>query len=76
MRIVADLRVMHSKVDEFYRTVRALQVNHSEADVYTYADPPRFNDDIKKVMDIYVWFEKLKGDALGAQAQRKSLSLL
>ncbi len=55
---------MHSKVDEFYQTVRALQVNHSEADVYTYADPPRFNDDIKKVMDIYVWFEKLKGDAL------------
>ncbi len=60
VRIVADLRVMHAKVDELYQVVRSLQVNHGDVDVHTYADPPRLSDDIKKVMDIYVWFEKLR----------------
>ncbi len=60
VRIVADLRVMHSKVDELYQAVRSLQRHHSDTDIHAYADPPVLGDDISKVADIYVFFVKLK----------------
>ena len=60
MRLVADLRVMHAKVDELYQVVRSLQRHHSDADVHAYADPPLLGDDINKVAEMYVYFVKLK----------------
>jgi hypothetical protein len=40
IRLVSDLRIMHSKVDELYQVVNKLRQRHSEADVYKYADDP------------------------------------
>jgi hypothetical protein len=60
VRIVADLRVMHAKVDELCQIVRALRERHSEADVNAYADTPVLSQDIEKVDEIYLWFIKLK----------------
>ncbi len=60
VRLVSDLRVMHSKVDELYYIVSNLKRRHSEADIHKYADPPVLAEDIAKVDEIYVWFIKLK----------------
>ena len=38
VRLVADLRVMHSKVDELYQIVKNLKRRHSESSVHRYAD--------------------------------------
>lgn len=59
-RIVSDLRIMHSKVDELYNVVMALRKRHHEGDVVKYADQPVLTEDIQKVDEIYLWFVKLK----------------
>jgi hypothetical protein len=63
-RIVSDLRIMHAKVDELYNLVSALREHHEEADVVKYADQPILTDDIQKVDEIYLWFVKLKEEAI------------
>jgi hypothetical protein len=60
VRIVSDLRIMHSKVDELYNLVTALKARHNEADIVKYADQPVLTEDIQKVDSIYLWFVKLK----------------
>lgn len=60
IRVVADLRIMHSKVDELYQIVTNLKRRHSESDIITYADQPVLNEDIARVDDIYLWFVRLK----------------
>lgn len=60
IRLVADLRVMHAKVDELYQIVRSLRERHDEASIVTYADPPVLADDITSVDEIYMWFIKIK----------------
>lgn len=60
MRLVADLRIMHSKVDELYQIVANLKRRHSGADIHRYADQPLLNEDIARVDDMYGWFVTLK----------------
>jgi hypothetical protein len=60
IRVVADLRIMHAKVDELHQLVDAIRQRHSEAEVHKYADAQRLADDIRKVDEIYLWFVKLK----------------
>jgi hypothetical protein len=60
IRLVSDLRIMHSKVDELYQIVVNLKRRHSEADIHKYADQPVLNEDIARVDDIYGWFVTLK----------------
>jgi len=60
IRVVADLRIMHSKVDELYQVVANLKRRHSESDIVAYADQPVLNEDISRVDDIYLWFVRLK----------------
>lgn len=60
VRIVSDLRIMHSKVDELYQVVDNLKRRHHEADIHKYADQPVLNEDIERVDDIYLWFVSLK----------------
>ena len=60
MRLVADLRIMHSKVDELYQVVANLKRRHSGADIHRYADQPLLNEDIARVDDMYGWFVTLK----------------
>lgn len=66
VRLVSDLRVMHSKVDELYQVVTNLKRRHNHAAIHKYADGPVLAEDITRVDDIYMWFIQLK-----EQAQRR-----
>ena len=68
VRIVSDLRIMHAKVSEFYHLVKALKQRHDERDVVKYADQPILTDDIQMVDDIYLWFVKLKEEAISQRS--------
>ena len=70
VRIVSDLRIMHAKVDELRQLVSALKKRHNESDVVKYADQPILTEDIQNVDEIYMWFVKLKEEAI-AQRQRQ-----
>ena len=63
IRVVADLRIMHSKVDELYQVCKILQQRHEERDVISYADKRVLPEDIRKVDELYLWFVKLKEEA-------------
>ena len=60
VRLVSDLRIMHSKVDELYQIVTNLKRRHSGSDIHKYADQPVLNEDIARVDEIYLWFVSLK----------------
>jgi hypothetical protein len=64
VRLVSDLRIMHSKVDEIYQVVKALRTRHDEAAILRYADQPVLTEDIQKIDEIYLWFVKLKEEAI------------
>ena len=55
-RLVSDLRIMHSKVDELHSVVENLKRRHSEADIVKYADYEVLEADIRKVDEIYLSF--------------------
>ena len=63
VRLVADLRIMHSKVDELHQIVMNLQRRHDSEDVINYADQRVLVDDIQRVDEIYLWFVGLKEEA-------------
>ncbi len=60
VRIVADLRIMHAKVDELFHIVQDLQRRHPERDIHMYSDKPLLGQDIERVDEIYLWFVKLR----------------
>lgn len=60
IRLVADLRVMHAKVDELFHVVKNLRRRHDHRAIHKYADQPVLSDDIERVDDIYNWFVSLK----------------
>lgn len=60
VRLVSDLRIMHSKVDELYHVVANLKRRNSGAEIRKYADHPVLNEDIARVDEIYLWFLSLK----------------
>jgi len=69
VRLVSDLRIMHTKVDELYHVVTNLKHHHDEATIYKYADPPLLAEDIQKMEHIYTWFVALK-EQLGHRPRR------
>lgn len=60
VRLVSDLRIMHSKVDELFQIVSNLKRRHNEASIRIYADEPVLEEDISRVDQIYLWFVSLK----------------
>jgi hypothetical protein len=64
VRLVSDLRIMHSKVDELFHIVSNLKRRHNEADVRLYADGPVLEEDIARVDQIYLWFVSLKEEGI------------
>ncbi len=70
VRVVSDLRIMHSKVDELYQIVNEMKRRHGEAAVHKYSDPPLLDDDIERVDEIYLWFVRLK-EARDRERQRR-----
>lgn len=65
VRIVADLRVMHSKVDELYQIVNNLKRRHHEDSIKAYADRVVLDEDIRRADEIYLWFLALKEPSRG-----------
>ena len=68
VRIVSDLRIMHAKVAELSQLVIALKERIAESDIIKYADQPLLTQDIQSVDAIYLWFVKVKEEAI---AQRQ-----
>lgn len=60
IRLVSDLRIMHSKVDELYQIVRSMRERHDQASTVTYAERTALAGDITKVDEIYLWFITIK----------------
>ena len=60
VRLVSDLRIMHSKVDELYQIVMNLKRRHRYAAIEKYADRDAMTDDIQRADEIYLWFVALK----------------
>jgi hypothetical protein len=72
IRLVADLRVMHAKVNEVYQVVNAMRQRHSEQEIHKYANEPILAQDIQRVDEIYLWFVKLKELRERRAAQQQS----
>ena len=54
MRMVADLRIMHSKVHELFEVVSVLKRGHEENFIRQYADHAMLEKDIQRVDEIYL----------------------
>ena len=63
VRLVSDLRVMHSKIDELFQIVTNLKRRHDEAAIHKYADQMVLSEDIERVDNMYMWFLTLKEQA-------------
>jgi hypothetical protein len=64
MRLIADLRIMHSKVHELFEVVSVLKRGHEENYIRRYADHAMLEKDIQRVDEIYLWFVSLKEEGL------------
>ena len=64
MRLIADLRIMHSKVHELFEIVSVLKRGREENFIRRYADHVMLDKDIQRVDEIYLWFIKLKEEGL------------
>jgi len=60
VRLVSDLRIMHSKVNDLYTIVAHLKKRFSEPQIELYADQEMLTEEIRQVDEIYLWFVKLK----------------
>ena len=63
IRLISDLRIMHSKVDELHHIISNLKRRHNEVSIHKYADQPVLAEDIARVDEIYLWFLRLKESA-------------
>jgi hypothetical protein len=60
VRLVSDLRIMHSQVDELHQIVDNLKRRHSHKDIFHYAGAEVLADNIRRVDETYLWFVNLK----------------
>jgi len=64
IRLVSDLRIMHSKVNELFQVVQTLKSRYPEMTIRQYADHVALEEDIKRVDEIYLWFVGMKEERL------------
>jgi hypothetical protein len=64
VRLIADLRIMHSKVHELFEVVSVLKRGREENFIRKYADRAMLEKDIQRVDEIYLWFVRLKEEGL------------
>ena len=69
VRVVADLRIMHGKVDDLFHFIEQLRQRYDEQDVTSYSDDQLLAQDIQWADEIYLWFVKLR-----EERDRKSVS--
>ena len=67
VRLIADLRIMHSKVHELFEVVSVLKRGRDENFIRQYADHAMLEKDIQRVDEIYLWFVRLKEEGLKLQ---------
>ena len=60
VRIIADLRVMHAKVNELHHMMATLKERYDETEIVRYSDQKLLTHEIQQVDEIYLWFLKLK----------------
>jgi len=72
IRLISDLRIMHSKVDELFHIIGNLKRRHSETAIHKYADYQVLGEDIERVDEIYLWFLKLKSERERKDKNRRS----
>ena len=60
VRLIADLRIMHAKVDELYHIVLNLKRRHDSDAIHGFADSRVLGEDIDRVDELYLWFLSLK----------------
>ncbi len=65
IRLVADLRAMHSKVSELHSIVECLKKRHVESDIGKHADYDLLTEDIRKAEEFYRWFVKVEEEKFG-----------
>ena len=65
IRLVSDLRIMHSKVSDLYQAMQSIRSRHPETSVLMYADQRLLSEDIGRVDEIYLWYVKLKDELRG-----------
>jgi len=71
VRLISDLRVMHSKVDELFQIVTNLKARHDESAIHNYADQDVLSEDIERVDSIYMWFLNLKEESRKSTSDSK-----
>jgi len=64
VRLIADLRIMHSKVHELFEVISVLKRGREENFIRQYADHAMLEKDIQRVDEIYLWFVRLKEQGL------------
>jgi hypothetical protein len=69
VRTVSDLRIMHSKVDELYQIVVGLKERYDETTIVRYADQPVLTKDIQRIDEIYLWFVRVKEEAISQRSR-------
>ena len=67
VRLIADLRIMHSKVHELFEVISVLKRGREENFIRQYADHAMLEKDIQRVDEIYLWFVRLKEEGLKLQ---------
>lgn len=64
VRLIADLRIMHSKVHELFEVISVLKRGREENFIRQYADHAMLEKDIQRVDEIYLWFLRLKEEGM------------
>ena len=65
MRLISDLRILHSKVDELLTIMDRIRKRHDPEAVIEFSDRKALTDDIHAVDQIYMWFVKLDEERSG-----------
>jgi hypothetical protein len=60
IRLIADLRVMHAKVEELFFIVDSMRRRHSGDALALYFDEPVLMNDVRLIDDVYQWYLDLR----------------
>jgi hypothetical protein len=72
VRLIADLRVMHAKVQELFFIIDGLRRRHSPEALALYFDEPVLVNDVRMVDDVYQWYLDLRERRLQVAAESGS----
>ncbi len=65
-KMIADIRVLHSKIQELHHGVDTLRKRYPDQDLIRYADIDQVEDDAEKLRQIHTWLRVI-ADALSDQ---------